>query len=109
MYRVQWFPAAIFSLATLFFSAALCNRDESTDDPKFYNYSFPNPGFDSLETFVRENYGESLDAATLSTVKLDNRAAVSFWTTGQGSREFSILFAESDATWVLMTTAPLTF
>jgi hypothetical protein len=82
---------------------------ESSGEPGFNSYSFPNPGFDSLEVFVKENYGESLDTATLSSAKLDDRAAVTFWTTSRVSRDFNILFAQSDATWVLMTTAALKF
>ena len=72
---------------------------------------FPKPeSFDSLAAFVKENYSDALDRATLSEVELDGRPAVTFWTVDQSSsREFNIILADNDATWVLLTTARLSF
>jgi hypothetical protein len=109
MRRTQTALAAIFAMAVvpLAFLGTPCRGAEPNDE-KWQVYSFPKPtGFDSLATFVQENYGDALDQNTVSAVALDGRTGVSFWTVGQNSRQFNLVFEESDTTLVLMTSARL--
>ena len=99
----------LIALLTLSISPLLASdTTDSTTGNKYHVYTFNKPGtFQSLEAFVQDTYGADLESATLTTVSIDGKPGVTYWTEGAGVRNFHLVMEEGSAL-VLMTTAELT-
>lgn len=101
------YALSLVTVLAVFSTLGDSSMAQAADEPaaQYHTYTFNKPAkFATLEEFIRDTYGESLDEATLVHTNIDGHAAITYWTEVGGLRDFNLLI-DANSALHLMTSA----